>query len=196
MTGHPEKIMCIKSDTLFKDGKWQGLKTDNLESYRKLIIDNAEFRPRDELEDDPTYKQVIAQVVLRHEGKYFLHRQEDRTEDRLNSLSPLPLGGHIEEFDNDSDSDIVEVGLERELEEEVDIKGNITNREFLGIIYIEDDKPVNMVHVGLFYIFDVDTEDVHIKEEGLKDIGFVSLDYLKKNEETLTYWSRIVIYHL
>jgi len=38
--------------------------------------------------------------------------------------------------------------------------------------------------------------DVHVKEEGLEDIGFVSLDYLQSNVETLTYWSRIIIFHL
>jgi predicted NUDIX family phosphoesterase len=198
MSKHTEKIMCIKSEKLFKKGKWQGVKTTDLDYYKKLIIDNQEFRPRNELENDPTYKQVIAQVVLRHENKYYLHRQEDRAETRLNGLSPLPLGGHIEEFDKGTDDakDIIETALLRELHEEVEMNVEILSKNFLGLVYIEDENPVNSVHIGLVYIFDVDGEDVHIKEEGLKDIGFVSLDFLKKNKETLTYWSRLIIYHL
>lgn len=198
MSKHTEKIMCIKSEKLFEKGKWQGVKTTDLDYYKKLIIDNQEFRPRNELENDPTYKQVIAQVVLRYENKYYLHRQEDRTETRLNGLSPLPLGGHIEEFDKDAEDgkDIIETALLRELHEEVEINVKIVSKNFLGLVYIEDENPVNSVHVGLVYIFDVSGEDVHIKEEGLKDIGFVSLDFLKKNKETLTYWSRLIIYHL
>ena len=190
-----EKILCIKEETLFKYGKWNGLMTSTPQKYLNLLRENGEFRVRKELENDPSYKQIIAQVILRYKDKYFLHRQVKRNEERLNSLCPLPIGGHIEEIDSNSD-DILETALERELHEEVDLKSNIVKKSYLGLIYLEDDNPVNFVHVGFVYIFDLDGVDVHVKEEGLEDIGFVSLDYLKTNSEKLTYWSRIIIYHL
>ena len=190
-----EKILCIKEETLFKYGKWNGLMTSTPQKYLNLLRENGEFRVRKELENDPNYKQIIAQVILRYKDKYFLHRQVKRNEERLNSLCPLPLGGHIEQVDSNSD-DILETALERELHEEVDLKSNIVKKSYLGLIYLEDDNPVNFVHVGFVYIFDLDGADVHVKEEGLEDIGFVSLDYLKTNSEKLTYWSRIIIYHL
>lgn len=190
-----EKILCIKEETLFKYGKWNGLMTSTPQKYLNFLRENGEFRVRKELENDPSYKQIIAQVILRYKDKYFLHRQVKRNEERLNSLCPLPIGGHIEEIDSNSD-DILETALERELHEEVDLKSNIISKNYLGLIYLEDDNPVNLVHVGFVYIFDLDGVDVHVKEEGLEDIGFVSLDYLKTNSEKLTYWSRIIIYHL
>ena len=190
-----EKILCIKEETRFKYGKWNGLMTSTPQKYLNLLRENGEFRARQELENDPEYKQIIAQVILRYKDKYFLHRQVKRNEERLNSLCPLPIGGHIEEIDSNSD-DILETALERELHEEVDLKSNIISKNYLGLIYLEDDNPVNLVHVGFVYIFDLDGVDVHVKEEGLEDIGFVSLDYLKTNSEKLTYWSRIIIYHL
>jgi len=190
-----EKILCIKEETLFKYGKWNGLMTSTPQKYLNLLRENGEFKVRKELENDPSYKQIIAQVILRYKDKYFLHRQVKRNEERLNSLCPLPIGGHIEEIDSNSD-DILETALERELHEEVDLKSNIISKNYLGLIYLEDDNPVNLVHVGFVYIFDLDGADVHVKEEGLEDIGFVSLDYLKTNSEKLTYWSRIIIYHL
>ena len=190
-----EKILCIKEETLFKYGKWNGLMTSTPQKYLNLLRENGEFRARQELENDPEYKQIIAQVILRYKDKYFLHRQVKRNEERLNSLCPLPIGGHIEEIDSNSD-DILETALERELHEEVDLKSDIVKKSYLGLIYLEDDNPVNLVHVGFVYIFDLDGVDVHVKEEGLEDIGFVSLDYLKTNSEKLTYWSRIIIYHL
>jgi len=190
-----EKILCIKEETLFKYGKWNGLMTSTPQKYLNLLRENGEFRARQELENDPEYKQRIAQVILRYKDKYFLHRQVKRNEERLNSLCPLPIGGHIEEIDSNSD-DILETALERELHEEVDLKSNIISKNYLGLIYLEDDNPVNLVYVGFVYIFDLDGVDVHVKEEGLEDIGFVSLDYLKTNSEKLTYWSRIIIYHL
>lgn len=194
MGAHTEKILCIESEKLFKYGKWNGLKTEDLNKYKKLISTEGEFRVREELESDPAYKQVIAQVVLKYKDKYFLHKQVNRTEERLNSLCPLPLGGHIEEFDEGDD--IVETALLRELDEEAEVNANILKKDFLGLVYIEDENEVNRVHVGMVYVFELDSDDVHIKEDGLEDVGFVSLDYLKTNKEKLTFWSRIIIYHL
>ena len=191
-----EKILCIKEDTLFKYGKWNGLMSTDKEKYLKLLREESEFRVRKDLEKDSSYKQVIAQVVLKYKDKYFLHRQVDKNEDRLNSLCPLPLGGHIEKIDVKKNQDVLEVALDRELHEEVQLGSKITKKTYLGLVYIEDDNPVNHVHVGFVYVYDLDGNNVHIKEEGLEDIGFVSLDYLKTNTEKLTYWSRIIIYHL
>ncbi|MFA5623316.1 MAG: hypothetical protein WC981_03755 [Candidatus Dojkabacteria bacterium] len=196
MSDHTEKILCISTDNLFRLGKWSGLKTEGLEKYIKLLNEESEFRVRRDLESDSSYKQVIAQVILRYKDKYFLHRQVEKSEERLNSLCPLALGGHTEEFDLVDGKDILDVALDRELHEEVDLQSKILKKELLGLIYIEDENPVNAVHVGLFYVYDLDGTDVHTKEEGLEDIGFVSLDYLKSNKETLTFWSRVVIYHL
>jgi len=196
MSDHTEKILCISTDNLFRLGKWSGLKTEGLEKCIKLLNEESEFRVRRDLESDSSYKQVIAQVILRYKDKYFLHRQVEKSEERLNSLCPLALGGHTEEFDLVDGKDILDVALDRELHEEVDLQSKILKKELLGLIYIEDENPVNAVHVGLFYVYDLDGTDVHTKEEGLEDIGFVSLDYLKSNKETLTFWSRVVIYHL
>jgi predicted NUDIX family phosphoesterase len=190
---HTEKIFCIKSEKLFEKSKWNGLKTSDLDYYLSLIIKNGEFRARDTLENDPEYKQIIAQVVLKHDNKYFLHKQVDRTEGRLNGLCPLPLGGHIEEFDNSDESSIVETALLRELYEEVELNANIIDKRFLGLVYLEDGNFVNSVHIGFVYIFEVDSDDIHVKEEGLEDIGFVEKEYLQENQEMLTYWSRIII---
>ncbi len=190
------KILCIKGDTLFKDEKWNGLMTSKKESYLSLLRKESEFRVRKDLESDPQYKQIIAQVILRYKDKYYLHRQVKKNENRLNSLCSLPIGGNIEEIDMKNGEDILEAALERELHEEVALNSKILKKTYLGLTYIEDENPVNEVHVGFVYIFDLDGTDVHVDEQGLEDIGFVSLDYLKTNIEKLTYWSKIIIYHL
>ena len=85
MSNHPEKILCIQSEKLFSIGKWNGLQTENLNKYLDILRNESEFKSRDDLEEDASYKQIIAQVVLRHKDKYFLHKQVNRTETRLNS---------------------------------------------------------------------------------------------------------------
>lgn len=192
---HREKIACVKEDILFEDGKWNGLMNSNLDRYVSLIKSNMEFRPRDKLEIDPAYKQIIAQVVLKYGDRYFLHRQVARSEKRLNSLCPLPIGGHIEEFDN-TVGDAIENAMIREMNEEVFCGSKIIDKKFLGLIYIDDGNPVNKVHIGFVYIFELDGDDVHVKEEGLENIGFVDIEYLKDHLEDLTYWSREIISYL
>jgi len=196
MPGLDQDILCIKEETLFQFGKWNGLKTEELEKYKELILKEGQYRLRKDLEEDSSYKQIIAQVILKYKDKYYLHKQTGRNEGRLNGYCPLPLGGHIERIDEETKGDTIEIGLDRELHEEVDLKSKILKKKFLGLIYLEDENIVNHMHVGLFYVYELDGMDVHIKEEGLEDIGFVSLEYLKTNKETLTYWSRIIIYHL
>ena len=196
MSKHQEKILCIQNEKLFSIGKWNGFQTKDLDKYLDILRNESEFKVREELEENFSYKQIIAQVILRYNDKYFLHKQVNRSETRLNSFSVLPLGGHIEEFDMHKKEDIFETALKRELSEEVDMFSNVIKKSFLGLIYLEDENPVNLVHIGLVYVYDLDGSEVIIKEEGLENIGFVSLDYLKTNKETLNYWSRVIIYHL
>lgn len=79
------------------------------------------------------------------------------------------------------------------MHEEADVNANIIKREFVGLMYIEDENPVNYVHVGLFYIFDLDGDDVKMKEEGLETIGWVDEEYLRGHINELNYWSRIFV---
>jgi len=92
--------------------------------------------------------------------------------------------------------DVIQSGLVRELDEEVRINGSITGRQFIGLLYLEDDNPVNHDHVGLIYIFDIDTDDVVILEEELKRVGFLSLEEIAAYGDKLTYWSQIIVNHL
>jgi predicted NUDIX family phosphoesterase len=195
---HTEKIACIKEETLFERGKWNGMQVDDLQYYKDLVAKSLEFRVRDDLEEDTKYKQLIAQVVLKHKDRYFLHKQVNRSEARLNSLCPLPLGGHIEMFDmgNDNSTDIIETAMLREMHEEAEVNANVIDRKFLGLVYIEDGNPVNYVHVGFVYMFELDGDDVSIREEGLENIGFVDINYLRENVENLTWWSREIIDYL
>lgn len=187
------EILCISSEKLFQKGKWNGIKREELNFYLELLKNDSEFRVRRDLEEDSRYKQIIAQVILRHDGKYFLHRQVKANEERLNSLCPLPLGGHIETFDVVEDQDIIEIALDRELHEEAEVNANVTDKELFGLVYIEDGNPVNEVHVGLIYIFDLDSDDVKMREEGLETVGWVYGKYLSEHKDELTYWSRVFV---
>lgn len=194
-----QEVMCIPTEILFEKGKWDGLKRDNLEEYYKLLLDNHVFIQRGLAEEDTNYKQIIPQCILRHNGKYYLHKQVNGTDKRLSNKYPLFLGGHVEKFPVEQGDirDMIEIALDIEIHEDAYINANIIGRKFLGLIYIEDGNPVNYVHVGLAYLYDLDSDEVTIKEKDiLEDLGFVDVDYLKEHIDELTYWSKLIIPYL
>ena len=189
-----QKIWCIASDKLFAKGKWNGINTNEPKYYFKLLNEEGEFRERGPLEEDPSYKQIIGQIVLQVGNKFLIHQIKPAgSEARLHDLWPIVVGGHIEEIDRNEDGDLVTNGVEREFEEEVHYGGKILQKDFLGLIYIENENPVNAVHVGLAYRFLGDSEDVSPTEEEIGEMHFTDIDYLKENINNLTYWSRELV---
>jgi len=210
-----EKIRCIKSDKLREvNGKRNWLQSQNLDNYLDFLRKYWEFRVRWELEQDPNYKQIIPQIIFQYIPKqtktwnsdqkiensqnlYFLYKQKNTiSESRLASLCPLFVWWHVEIFDNDG-WDIIQNAIDREVDEEVFLDSKILDRNFKGIIYIEDENPVNHVHIGLAYIYTIDGQDLKIKEtDKLEDIWFVDKKYLFDHIDSLTYWSRLIIDYL
>lgn len=188
-----QKVLCIKSDILFENGKWNGLNNSDLDVLLNTIKTQSKFIIRRELETNPDYKQIIPQVAFRYDGKFFLHKQLDTNEKRLNNLCPLLVGGHVEEFDIEDEKDLIETALDREVDEETSIDAKIIQKKLYGLVYVEDENPVNHVHVGIIYIVDLDSDQIVMKEEGLQTVGFVDEKYLVENLDRLTYWSRIFV---
>ncbi|RLC35020.1 hypothetical protein DRH14_01745 [Candidatus Shapirobacteria bacterium] len=191
-----QPILCIQATKLFKSGQWTGFKQDQLDYYYQLLLRQSQFKIRSDLEKDPSYKQIIPQIILTYQNKYFLHQKVSANETRLNSLYPLFLGGHVEKFDLDQSDDIIQTALYRELAEEVELQAKIINKKFVGLIYLNDN-PVNRCHLGLVYIFQLDSDQVHIQEtDSSKEVGFVDLKFLQQYQLQLTYWSRLILPYL
>ena len=101
----------------------------------------------------------------------------------------------MEAFDSDRTGklDLLQSALKRELVEEAVIKAKVISRDYLGLVYIETDDPVNSMHVGLMYLYTLDGPDVSMKEHGLDKVGWVTAKYLKEHMSELTYWSRTFV---
>ena len=59
MNKDDEQILVVKSDVIFEKGIWRGLKTENLDYYLDLIKNNCEFKRRGDVENDPSFQQII-----------------------------------------------------------------------------------------------------------------------------------------
>ena len=184
MNKDDEQVLVIKSEILFKDGIWQGLKTDNLDYYIDLIKNNCEFKRRGNVENDPSFQQIIPYIVFNFANKYFIYKYLPKAgEPRLVDTYQLGVGGHINLVDGEN-GNILEAGMMREWSEEVDYRGNFIEKKLVGVLN-DDTNPVEQVHLGLVYNFVGDSPEISIKEtdkmEGrlvdLTDIG----DYIKDN---------------
>ncbi len=202
MNKFDQNIFCIKSEDLRSvDWKWYWLQTKHLNEYLKLFNSKWLFLRRWDLENDSNYKQIIPSIILitnqNWNKKYFLHKQTKISEKRLQNMYPIFLWWHIEQIDwFVGDPNLIQNATNRELNEEAIIKSKIINKEFKGIIYIEDQNIVNHMHIWLVRIYTLDWENVEMNESKLEKVWFVDKKYLLQIKDKMTYWSQLYLQYL
>ena len=192
MSKDDEKVLVVPADVIFERGRWQGLKQDNLDYYVDIIKKNYQFKRRGDVENDPSWQQIIPYIVFNFKDKFFIYKYLPLAgEQRLVDTYQIGVGGHINEIDVHGEN-VLEEGMMREWTEEVNYNGNLLERKLIGLLN-DDSRPVEAVHLGLVYGFLGDSPDISIKEEDkmqgelvdLKDIG----EYIKDNQGI---WVKIV----
>lgn len=148
---------------------------------------------RYEAELDPTYRQVIPYVVLRHNDKIFCtHRLSGGGEARLAGRYSIGTGGHITRGERIMD------GMRRELEEEV----GVTENEYIGYelkgFINQTDTPVNSVHLGCVFEMRLRTEDIQCLEKEKLKGEWIDVKALRdlRDKGALESWSVIVANNL
>ena len=185
-----ERVLCVRREDVFPDGPWDGLVTDRLEAVHEAIRERSFFMLRADVEEDPSYQQVIPYLVFHHAGRYLLtKRLKASSEKRLRHLYSLGVGGHINPEDV-ANGDPVSDGMRREWEEEVAYAGTFSARP-LGLIH-EESAPVGRVHLGLVFLVEGDTPDIAIRETDklagqLLTLGEMRIHYLE-----MEGWSQLV----
>jgi predicted NUDIX family phosphoesterase len=138
------------------------------------VVASARFLPRRDLETDPTYKQIIPYVVLRHGDRVFAYRRgQASSEKRLVAKVSIGLGGHVEWSDDSLFDDAFASylrGTRREVEEEVVVSTTWTER-ILGFIN-DDSSDVGRVHLGIVHVWDLAEPAVRARERKITGAGF------------------------
>ena len=100
MNKNNELVLVVPSGVIFKKGRWQGLKSDNLDYYLDLIKNNYQFKRRGDVEDDPSFQQIIPHIVFSCGNRFFVYKYLPRAgEQRLVDTYQLGFGGHINDVD-------------------------------------------------------------------------------------------------
>jgi predicted NUDIX family phosphoesterase len=191
-----ELVFAFPTDEFWKllTYKKKGLIKGNSEVLEKIVQDGL-FRKRSELEEDPTFKQVISYgVITNNDSFYLFKRSQGQREKRLHNKLTLGVGGHMNPGNSkDSDEQYLISELKRELSEEVRLLNGclIEDIEFVGFIN-DDTIPVGRVHIGLLYIIHVSNREVCINETDKMSAEWIDRSGLAEFYEGMETWSGIV----
>ena len=196
MSTDVEQILVVPTLLFHEVGYFQGF-SETVEPYLKTLLDPAHtsYHPRPEMEEDPSYKQLIPYCIFRHEGQIFHYRRGGKSgESRLMSKRSIGIGGHISSIDHGRADTPYREGMQRELDEEVSIETGYTE-QMVGLIN-DDETEVGKVHLGIVHIFDVDQPKVFPAEESIQETGFAQPEELLRDLDSFETWSQICLKHL
>ena len=119
-----EHVLVIPTELFHEVGYFQGF-TGEVDPYLQRLLDPAHisYRPRNEMEEDASFKQLIPYVLFRFtddEGTVQLFqytRGKGQGEKRLHSKRSVGIGGHICSLDAtvEASNDPYQEGMRREL---------------------------------------------------------------------------------
>lgn len=191
-----EHVLCVPTLLFHELGHFQGFNA-KVDRYLKTLLDpsHTSFRPRNEVEEDPSYKQLIPYCIFMHEGKVFNYRRgKAGGEGRLHSKRSIGIGGHISSTDRMQGDRRYDEAMHREISEEVVLEAGFTDR-CVGLIN-DDETPVGRVHLGIVHIFDLDSAKVLPREESILETGFAQPAELLQTRDQFETWSQICLDHL
>ncbi len=183
-----ENVLAVKRELIARFIPLKGIVTENCNDVVDIILNNYEFLPRPEAENDPSHKQIIPYVTLCRGDEVFVTRRLKKGgESRLHGLLSIGVGGHINPDKDGYDDKVLERGMKRELEEEVYITsmGALLPRGMIN----DDTQEVGSVHLGLFYTLEV-TGDVSVRETEKLEGFWAKRSELPTLSEQMETWSQ------
>jgi predicted NUDIX family phosphoesterase len=192
---HDERVLVVPGAELDRLGRFQGFSPDAERYLAALLVpDFMDYRPRSQVEDDPSLKQIIPYVIFRSGDAVFCYKRgQSQGEARLHRLRSLGVGGHVSEEDAQGGRtlDAYETALRRELDEEVAIGSPGTIRR-VGLIN-DDATPVGRVHLGVVHLYELEHPAVSPREDGLAEAGFLPVASVRSLRPEFETWSQICV---
>jgi len=153
---------------------------------------HQEYRRRGDVENDPSWKQLIPYIILTSNGKvYGYSRGKGQGETRLHNKYSIGFGGHINE--TDSVQRVLDA-LYRELSEELSWEGSI-EPQCVGLLY-DDSNSVGQVHLGVVFTVDMSGKSIKPNEPDILNLTLETSDYWRINWDSLESWSQICLVNL
>ena len=197
-TAQVERVLVVPTELFRRLGYFQGFSRE-VDRYLAELISpqHTSYRPRDQVEHDPGFKQLIPYMILRcrdarGEDLVFQYtRGTGMGEGRLHRKRSVGIGGHISLVDAGADASrnpYLE-GMRRELEEEVIVESPYT-AQCVGLIN-DDHTPVGQVHLGVVHILDLQQPAVRPHEDDITQCSFRPIAEILADMTGFETWSEI-----
>ena len=193
-----ERVLVVPTEVFHRLGHFQGF-NGQVERYLDELLrpEHTSYRPRDEVEKDPGYKQLIPYMIFRHvdgdgrETVFQYTRGTGMGEGRLHSKRSVGIGGHISSIDavGGGAAGSYEEGMRRELDEEVAVDSPYTSK-CVGLIN-DDQTEVGSVHLGMVHLFEVERPEVRPRETEIIECGFRPVEEMLSDLSGFETWSQI-----
>ena len=181
-----EQVLVVARGLVPDGAAWYGLRRDGLGAFLDVVEREGRYAPRDDMEHDPRFKQVIPYLVLRDADRYFLMRRTRAGADqRLHDRWSIGVGGHL----NPGDDGLLG-GLRREWREELDA-GFEPVFEPLALLN-DDTTDVGAVHLGVVFVADAAGRPVAVREHDKLTGAFAMPAEVAAVAGDLETWSRLV----
>lgn len=180
-----EQVYVVPRQAVLDESGWYGLRTDGLAAFVEAVEHEGRYEPRDLMEGDPAFKQIIPYLVLRDGPRYFLMQRTDAGGDaRLHGRYSIGVGGHL----NPGDGGLLG-GLRREWDEEL-IAAFMPDFRLVALLN-DDTTEVGAVHLGAVYLADAGGAPVAIRETHKLTGSFVEPTEVGGLAHRLETWSRL-----
>ncbi len=192
-----ELVFAISTDKLWKLLSYneRGL-IKGKSGVLSRIVQNGLFRKRSELEEDPSFKQIIPYAIISNRESFYLFRRTSgQKEKRLHNKLHLGVGGHMNPGSSGKpDQQYLLNELKRELNEEIQLLNGclIEDIEFIGFIN-DDSIPVSRVHLGLLYNIHLSNKDIVINERDKMIASWIDKTDLSNYYTEMETWTKIAI---
>jgi len=196
MTPTVEHVLVVPALLFHEIGYFQGFQA-NPEPYLKTLLNPSftSYRPRDAMEHDPSFKQLIPYCILKCGDKLFHYRRgKAQGEERLHSKRSIGVGGHVSRDDANLFGEEYLEAMHRELAEEVFLEAPFTDR-CVGLLN-DDQTDVGRVHLGIVHLFELEEPKVRPREKSMLQSGFASPAELLSDLQSFETWSQICLEHL
>ncbi|MEM1350330.1 MAG: hypothetical protein AAGI01_17350, partial [Myxococcota bacterium] len=162
-----------------------------------ILREHLHYHTRDELEGDPSRKQIIPYiVVLTQDHRVFtLRRRREQSEARLHGKLSIGVGGHLEREDAEHD-DPITAGMWREFAEEILVPASTLDTLapiYRGVLN-DDSTEVGAVHLGVvFTVLVPEPQEIHVGEPEKMEGSWWRPVMLQEHADRLETWSALLL---
>lgn len=183
--------MGLPNEIVFANGQWQGflMSQQHCIDLIKLVEEHADWRPREEAEQDDNWQQIYPYGLFRYQDQYLeVKRGSQTSHRRFSHKYTLGIGGHVtkQEFDQHKSLD---AWIQAMFYQDIAYEGSLTTN-CLGIVNDNSDD-LGKYHLGIVYLLDGDNAE--LQKTNQQEIRLVKLNEI--TDEDLGYlerWSQMI----